>query len=294
MASEIYKTMFNRKIENFVNIFSGDSSKIFKDESDRLIHPGEFGMYRERICKEILRLILQKDVEISDGFIITSNNKISTQCDIIVYNAGTMPLVTNDIAQMFPIEEVRAIGEIKSNLNKNQFKEALVKLAKNKELYEEREASVAKKKYKFKTYDTIPTFLICNKLDFKYNNIDFKDDIYGDIPRKYWHNVILSVDDAFISYYLDYSKGNIGTIALLKNAGYNFDIKKIHPYPEENTNTDIIETIDNYIYKNKDIPNDHIAKFFTAIAICIRDEWVYYHDPVSYLGFGGESPFMKK
>lgn len=43
-------------------------------------------------------------MDVSDGFIITSKNSISTQCDIIIYNSNTVPLISDGIARMFPIE----------------------------------------------------------------------------------------------------------------------------------------------------------------------------------------------
>ncbi|MGD9678722.1 MAG: hypothetical protein AB7V16_10315 [Vulcanibacillus sp.] len=47
MSSEIYKTILNRKIDNFKSMFSRDSNSIFRDQTNKMIHPGEFGMYRE-------------------------------------------------------------------------------------------------------------------------------------------------------------------------------------------------------------------------------------------------------
>ena len=57
MASKIFKQIFERQIAQFVGLYSEDSTAIFKDERDRLIHPGEYGRYREESCKELLRLL---------------------------------------------------------------------------------------------------------------------------------------------------------------------------------------------------------------------------------------------
>ena len=43
MASKIFKQIFERQIAQFVGLYSEDSTVIFKDERDRLIHPGEYG-----------------------------------------------------------------------------------------------------------------------------------------------------------------------------------------------------------------------------------------------------------
>jgi len=111
MASKVFQQIFDRHIAQFVGVYSEDGTAIFKDEKNKLIHPGEYGKYREESCKEVLRLILEKEVSVADGFVITSDNQVSTQCDIIVYNSKVSPFIADGIAKMFPAEEVRMIGE---------------------------------------------------------------------------------------------------------------------------------------------------------------------------------------
>lgn len=74
----------------------------------------------------MLRLLLGKEVSVSDGFVITSGDQISTQCDIIVYNSNVSPFIAEGIARMFPAEEVRMIGEIKSTLYRQYFIDDLI------------------------------------------------------------------------------------------------------------------------------------------------------------------------
>lgn len=291
MASDIYLNMFNRKIENFVKVFSNDSNSIFKKSDNSLLHPGEYGKYRERACIELLKFILKKDVDISDGFVITSKNSVSTQCDIIIYNSQTIKIISGGIARMFPIEEVRGIGEIKSNLNKTEFKNALIKLAKNKMLQDERIEVLAKKKFDDKTYNTIPTFLICNKLEFDLFKVDFKE-LYGDIPKKYWHNVILSIEDGFISYLLDFKKGNEKTIKILKENKFNLETVGIWPIPYKCFNDDIIENDDNIVLPDNNNKYNHIIQFCVNLANLISEVYIYEHDPIEYFGFNTDSPFL--
>lgn len=66
MASKIFQQIFERHITQFVGLYSEDSTAIFKDEKNKLIHPGEYGRYREESCKELLRLLLGKEVGVSD------------------------------------------------------------------------------------------------------------------------------------------------------------------------------------------------------------------------------------
>ena len=201
MASKIFKKVFERNIEQFVGHFSDDSSVIFKNEKDKLIHPGEYGKYREESCKQILRLLLNKHSSISDGFIITADDSITTQCDIIIYNSDISPIIADDISRMFPAEEVLGIIEVKSTLSKSQYIDALRKMAKNKQIIINGRKGEPITKYArtAKQYDTVGSFLICNKLDFDYESLS-NEEIYGDIDRTYWHNSI-----RYIHHFLLYS-----------------------------------------------------------------------------------------
>ncbi len=97
-----------------------------------------------------------------------SDDKISTQCDVIVYNSKVSPFIADGIAKMFPTEEVRMIGEIKSTLSRQDFINALRKMAENKKLIIDGRNSegVCQHGRDAETYNTVVSFLICNKLDF--------------------------------------------------------------------------------------------------------------------------------
>lgn len=60
MASKRFEQIFYRQISQFVGMFSEDSNSIFKDEKNKLIHPGEYGRYRENTSKQLLRMVLDK------------------------------------------------------------------------------------------------------------------------------------------------------------------------------------------------------------------------------------------
>lgn len=201
MANKIFQTIVNRKIENFILSFIEDAASIYyNDNEGRIFHPGEYGMYRERTLKTLLELFVPKDLKIGDGFIITSNDKRSTQCDIVIYDASDLPFLTNGISQYFPIESVLAIGEVKSVLTKSQLKEALIKLARNKQLQEHRGELIKKcSDNRRLEHDQTITFLVCSKLKGEISELDF-DEIYEGIDRKYWHNCILFVEQGLVFY----------------------------------------------------------------------------------------------
>lgn len=217
MSNKILQSILDEKINNFKFAFQTTSKNIFwNEEQHKLIHPGEYGTYRESICKDFLRMLIPHRLDLSTGFIINDNDQISTQCDIIVFDANSTPLIQNSERQrFFPVETITAIGEVKSNLSKADFKTALNKLAKNKQLREkivtptiirrEHNGEFDPKNY---CYDNIFSFLICNKLDFDIKNIcnDLNDFYDSSIEPWQKHNLILSIEDGLIAYCDKYDK----------------------------------------------------------------------------------------
>lgn len=160
MASDIFRSIVEQKIDVFASTFGDDANKLFKRD-DKLIHPLEYGMYRERCAKELLALICDKSTAISDGFMISSENHVSKQCDIIMYTRDTMPIIDNGITNFFPVEVVKCIGEVKSTLNRSDFEKALIKMANNKKMFTERKGG-QNPSMGFGERDEIVSFLICN------------------------------------------------------------------------------------------------------------------------------------
>lgn len=120
MASDIFRNIIEQKIDVFASTFGNDANKLFKKDS-KLIHPLEYGMYRERCAKELLSFICDRSMAISDGFMISSENHVSTQCDIIMYQRDIMPIIDNGITNFFSVEIVGCIGEVKSTLKMGDF-----------------------------------------------------------------------------------------------------------------------------------------------------------------------------
>ncbi|MCG1037020.1 DUF6602 domain-containing protein [Polaribacter sargassicola] len=216
MANRIFKNLLNAEIENFKSSFSNTSHELFYDnEKKKLIHPGEFGTYRERTLLPFLKMIMPQRLTINTGFLITPKDNISSQCDLVIYDSKSTPLIKDNQNQtFFPIETVVGVGEVKSNLSKTEFKKALNKLARNKKLrndISENNPSFIKRDMnligsidlKRNIYDNIFSFLICEKLNFDLSEINF-DKVYDDdIEQEYKHNLILSVKDGIFLYKKD-------------------------------------------------------------------------------------------
>jgi len=212
MSNKVIISLINEKIEFFRFAFQKTSTGSFYDTSGKLIHPGEFGAYREVICKDFLRNFIPGRLEIGSGFIVSSSGKISTQCDIIIYDDKNTPLIESENRQrFFPVETVCSIGEIKSDLDKAGFKDAINKLAGNKSLRDEMEdpdilfSSIERSdKYnpQYYPYDSIFSFLICNKLKFDISNLTEEMDSLYEKNVQPWHkhNMILSIEDGLFIY----------------------------------------------------------------------------------------------
>lgn len=213
MASDIFKTLVNQKIEAFRSSFSDASVSLFTDEG-KLYHPAEFGAYREKALSDLLRSFTPNTYDLSNGFIITPDNKVSTQCDILVVSQNSVTLFNKDV-KFHPREQVAGIIEVKSDLNMKQFERALRKLARNKMLF----ASRYEPNKSFFADETLPfSYLICRKLTFHIEKIHSEtlEKIYGDIPRRFWHNAILSLEDGTIEYSL--SASDIASIGIKTKA----------------------------------------------------------------------------
>ena len=62
MANSVFMDIYLQKLREFVNIFSDDCEHIFKTHTDTLIHPGEFGKYREEATKKYSQDAFEKGV----------------------------------------------------------------------------------------------------------------------------------------------------------------------------------------------------------------------------------------
>lgn len=282
MASEIFKNILEQKIDVFASTFGDVANNIFT-RKDKIFHPLEYGMYKERAAKELLMYTSNKSINISDGFLITSNNSVSTQCDIVMYKNNTIPLIDNGICKFFPIEIVKGIGEVKSTLDKTEFSDALIKLSKNKMLLEERSKSSITQLNKFDECNEIFTFLICNKLSFNFTEIDF-DEVYKDISEvKYRHNVILSLHDGFFSYKLTDTDVLKKFASIIKGSELKNDDAIIWDFPHHIVDEADYKCDNHFIEINMDDEYNHIIQFLISINSLLDKINEYEFSFASYL-----------
>lgn len=211
MPSTIFTALLDEKIREFTASYAQTAQHVFYDEATgRLRHAGEFGTFRETIVREFLRFFTPGRLHIRSGFLITSTDRVSTQCDIVIFDDKNTPLIENGERQrFFPVESVCAVGEVKSSLSKAELRLALNKLARTKALREhiqsptivrrERNGPFDPLNY---AYDQIPTFLICQNFTFDIRTLARNAaSLYDpDIEVRHRHNLILSIQDGLLAY----------------------------------------------------------------------------------------------
>ena len=211
--ANILEQLITGRIKEFRDDFCDEARSLFFDEKKRkLIHPGEFGNYRERITRQFLSYFLPSRFSMNDGFVLNSSGEVSTQCDIVIYDSEETPAIQTDQLQRFyPIETVYAVGEVKSVLSLNDFEEALQKLMKTKKMRQGLKIRFPVKPSNIKNeeldlenreYHNIVSFMVCQK--FAFNPLDLNGKfncIYNNLNTvPFRHNFILSIEDGLLSY----------------------------------------------------------------------------------------------
>lgn len=268
MQNNIFEKYLITKFNSFIEAFSDTAEQIFIEKSGKLIQPHDFGVYRENICKGFIRNFISSRLEIGSGFLINTFDSVGTQCDIIVYDKINTPKILGDNNNpFFTVETVAGIGEIKSAVTKNQLKEAINKLARNKMLKQiNHPVYIFKDHYNPKfdpannNRDTIFSFVVCKKFDFDYSNIqnEIASMYDDDIPIEYRHNLILSVEDGLLCYFDDKNK----SLMYPKN-----DLKLKNRFVKIDSNK--------YI---------HLKLFSSHISIGINSSSILYPEITDYMG----------
>lgn len=212
MGNEVFTRLFSEQANIFKAAFSTVSTELFFDpDTKRLRHSGEYGTYRESIVREFFNFIVPRSLEISTGFIITSQNDVSTQCDVVVFDPRMTPLYQEGGRQrFFPVETAFCVAEVKSSVSRKEFSDALNKLAAIKALGERiLNPTILGVGHNRRfdpenhPYDLVPTVLICQDLKFSLNDIenDINNLYNSDVLNRHKHNMVLSVNDGLLLYH---------------------------------------------------------------------------------------------
>ena len=224
MANKIIDELIEERIDGFRSAFAQRAKVLFRDDSkqNRLSHPGEFGTYREAIVRDFLQSFLPQRLAIDTGFVVNALGEISGQIDLVIYDPSlTPPLESRNRQRFFPIETVIAAGEVKSDVNRDQFTDALIQISKVKEIRSTLtdEASAAVRWYGLGNteydpdkipFDQVFTFLICNRFTFPLRSVSFPstlNDIYKSVAYAHRHSSILSLEDGLLHYTSEFPEG---------------------------------------------------------------------------------------
>lgn len=119
------------------DVFKKAALKLRSDFSElsAIPHNALKGQEAEKLIKTFLRSHLPKRFDVGSGFIIDHQDAISRQTDVLVYDAFNCPVYrVSEEAAIFPSNNVAAVIEVKSRLNKDELEDAYNKISAIKKL----------------------------------------------------------------------------------------------------------------------------------------------------------------
>jgi hypothetical protein len=108
-------------------IFAQAAKKLRQDFAELAVvpHSGLKGGEAEEIVRKFLRGHLPKRFDVGSGIIIDVQDKLSKQIDVIIYDAFNCPVYrASPTAAIIPSDNVAAVIEVKSHLDKERLREA--------------------------------------------------------------------------------------------------------------------------------------------------------------------------
>lgn len=107
------------------NIFDNLEKSLYSDMSIRIQHNLEDGKYREYLVTKVLKKIIPSKYSITNGFIIDSDNNISKEMDVIIYDRNYVPPFFDETYTVVPIEAVIAVIQVKTTLSSTTLKDSI-------------------------------------------------------------------------------------------------------------------------------------------------------------------------
>ena len=96
--------------------------------SIRIEHNLEDGKYREYLVTKVLQKIIPSKYSITNGFIIDSDNNISQEMDVIIYDKNYVPPFFDETYTVVPIEAVIAVIQVKTTLKSDTLNDSIKNL----------------------------------------------------------------------------------------------------------------------------------------------------------------------
>lgn len=207
--NRIYISLIDAQLRAFAADFRDTARSVFyDDETSRLIHPGEFGGFRESLVRELLIRFLPEAYGVSQGFVISPEGEISNQCDLVIYSKLFAPVIQSPEQQrFFPIESVVAVGEVKSRLSRQLLQDACRKLSRVKEMRANLHRAaigfsihktIGPYSAKHHLLDQIATFIVADSIQGSLDDIQKSVDAVADSTFRV--NTVLSIESWCSSY----------------------------------------------------------------------------------------------
>ena len=113
-------------MQNFFQTVSRQMEEEIKTIGKEILHSGMKGNSGEEIIRQFLKKYLPKKFSIAQGKVVDFAGNESRQIDIIIYDAfHTIPFYTDETNSIIPVENVCAVIEVKTVLNKAKLIESL-------------------------------------------------------------------------------------------------------------------------------------------------------------------------
>lgn len=176
-----------------------DFEKIRKE----IKHHATSGQECEELLIKFLNNHLPRRFCATSGFVIDSNNSISKQSDILIYDAENSPVYrANEKAQILPADSIASIIEVKSMLDKSELIDAAEKIASVKSLHRT-ELTNMDQPVNFTNFITNTSlgivFAYDSKTTLKTLAKNLKE-INKKMPRAHWVDVVVVLGKGMIGY----------------------------------------------------------------------------------------------
>jgi hypothetical protein len=166
-------------------------------------HFAERGAEAEIILSDFLNQHLPKRFAAGSGLVVDSKNSISSQTDVIIYDAENSPIYRKgDRVLILPNDNVSAVIEVKSNLSKQELEDAASKIASVKRL-EKSPITDIDQPVTFsplittKTLGIVFAYESSTSLETLAENLR---DINRDVPSDQWIDLVVILDKGVIGY----------------------------------------------------------------------------------------------
>jgi hypothetical protein len=198
----------------------------FQSAKESSFHAGQTGGEVEEILRKFLNEHMPQRFRAASAFLIDTENAVSKQCDVAIYDAmGSPVLRSTSTQQILPVDHVAAVIEVKSSLNKEQLSDAFEKIASVKRL-KKNQLSGVDQSATGSPLATVGTMGIVFAFDST-TSLQTLAENARDLNTKYedsrlWPDLICVLDKGSITYMTKFAQGTIPVGMVMTPCDENF------------------------------------------------------------------------